>query len=190
MSNGVMTLNPNQPLPPILSSNLCTPPVWPLPNANWVVLPVVPVGFPQGPFPPAVITNPGTGLWPGPSICPGSGIGGRQNPASAISAVTVTSGGSGYTTASVTVSSLTGSGAVLTPVISGGVITGISVVNGGSGYLPTDSVTITGDGTGATASLVVPLMAPLALDYAAGAYDRPSPRGRYRRQALTRRDDA
>lgn len=47
-----IVLNPNQPRPVVLSSNQCPPPVWPLAVANWVVLPVVPEGFPMGPFPP------------------------------------------------------------------------------------------------------------------------------------------
>lgn len=44
------TINPNQPPPVALSSNLPPPPVWPLPPADWVVLPPVPPGWPTGPF--------------------------------------------------------------------------------------------------------------------------------------------
>lgn len=69
-------LNPNQPLPVVLASNLCPPPVWPLPLPNWLALPVVPPGFPLGPFTPAYTGPTGTGAYPGASSCPGSGIGG------------------------------------------------------------------------------------------------------------------
>lgn len=73
MSNGTITINPNQPMPPVLSSNVCPPPEWPLPVANWVSLPTVAAGFPTGPFTPPTFT-PGTGLYPGDSFCPGSGM--------------------------------------------------------------------------------------------------------------------
>jgi hypothetical protein len=53
----------------------------------------------------------------------------------AITGVTVTDGGSGYTSApTVTVNTSTGSGAVLTATVDNGVVTGITVTNGGSGY--------------------------------------------------------
>jgi hypothetical protein len=45
-----MILNPNIPPPIVLSSNLAPPPVHPVPLTNQVVLPVVPPGFPAGPF--------------------------------------------------------------------------------------------------------------------------------------------
>lgn len=45
-------MNPNNPRPVALASDLPAPPVWPLPTTNWLVLPVVPSGFPTGPFPP------------------------------------------------------------------------------------------------------------------------------------------
>lgn len=70
---GAITINPNQPMPPVLSSNVCPPPLWPLPVANWVSLPTVAAGFPVGPFTPPTFT-PGTGEYPGDSFCPGSGM--------------------------------------------------------------------------------------------------------------------
>ena len=56
-----------------------------------------------------------------------------------ISAVTVTKGGSGYTTATVTIEdtrgeSATGSGATATATIENGIVTVITVTNGGSNY--------------------------------------------------------
>jgi hypothetical protein len=59
------TINPNQPLPVILASTQNPPPVWPLPVADWVVMPVVPPGFPTGPFTPDT-----TGLTVAPPIPP------------------------------------------------------------------------------------------------------------------------
>lgn len=75
----------------------------------------------------------------------------------AIQSVTVTNGGTGYTTApTAAITTTTGSGATLTPVIAGGVVTGVTVTAPGSGYAPTDTVAITGGGgTGATARLTV-----------------------------------
>lgn len=70
---GAITINPNQPMPPVLSSNVCPPPLWPLPVGNWVSLPTVAEGFPVGPFTPPTFT-PGTGEYPGDSSCPGSGM--------------------------------------------------------------------------------------------------------------------
>lgn len=50
-------------------------------------------------------------------------------------------GGSGYTAGvRIVISSLTGSGAVINAVITGGVVTGITIVEAGIGYLTTDDV--------------------------------------------------
>lgn len=71
-----------------------------------------------------------------------------------ISFVRVTAGGSGYTTATVTLAG-TGTGAAARAIISGGAIIGIVVTTPGSGYgVPGTSVSvaITGDGTGAAAT--------------------------------------
>ena len=66
-------------------------------------------------------------------------------------------GGSGYTQAGVTytINTSTGSGAILLPVVTNGVVVAWIVVNGGVGYALTDTITVTGDGTGATATLNV-----------------------------------
>ncbi len=71
-----------------------------------------------------------------------------------ISFIRVTSGGSGYTNASVTIGGV-GSGAQASAFIAGGAVIGIAVTAPGSGYGPTGTtvpVTITGDGSGAQAT--------------------------------------
>lgn len=72
-----------------------------------------------------------------------------------IKTITITSGGFGYTNATVTVNSETGSGAILTPVIQDGVITAINIISGGTGYSPTDTISIEGDGIYATATITI-----------------------------------
>jgi hypothetical protein len=70
-------------------------------------------------------------------------IGGAQAVVSggAVTAVNVTNGGSGYTTArAVVFAGGGGSGAAATAVLSNGVITGITVTNGGSGYTSAPTV--------------------------------------------------
>lgn len=68
--------------------------------------------------------------------------------------INVTNVGSGYTTASVDITSDTGSGATATPVIVDGKINSITVTNGGIGYKDA-VITITGNGTNATATAVI-----------------------------------
>lgn len=63
--------------------------------------------------------------------------------------------GGGYTTAVVTIASLTGAGAIFTPVIVGGAVVAYIQQDAGEGYVPTDTVSVSGDGAGATAALVV-----------------------------------
>ena len=64
---------------------------------------------------------------------------------STINSVTVNSGGTNYNTSStqVTISGGGGSGAVLTPTISGGVITALTVSNAGIGYTGPPTISIT-----------------------------------------------
>lgn len=78
----------------------------------------------------------------------------------AIQSITVTAGGSGYTTATVTISAPSAYGvgfvqATATATVLAGVVTAISVTNAGSGYLTGATVTISGDGSGATATPVL-----------------------------------
>lgn len=104
-------------------------------------------------FAGASVTYPGDGNTPMNAVTNLSQIekdGGR------ISEITVTAGGTGYTTASV---SFTGgsptSPATAVAVLSGGVVTGITITDPGEGYTSAPVVNITGPGTGATATAVV-----------------------------------
>ena len=66
-----------------------------------------------------------------------------------------TSAGTGYTAATGTVSSVTGSGAVLTGVVVSGGVESWIVNDAGSGYAAGDALVVAGDGTGAAASLTI-----------------------------------
>lgn len=68
-----------------------------------------------------------------------------------IDSIQVTNGGTGYTSATVSIKSTTGKGATATAVISNGAITAINVTNPGTGYQDA-TVVITGDGSDATAT--------------------------------------
>lgn len=68
---------------------------------------------------------------------------------------TVLAGGASYTTITLTINSLTGSGASLEGVLVGGALSAIIVIDAGQNYSPQDTITVTGDGAGATASLDV-----------------------------------
>lgn len=63
----------------------------------------------------------------------------------------VTNGGSGYTTATVSIVG-DGTGATATPIIDSGVIIGFNITSHGTGYSTISSITISGDGAGATAT--------------------------------------
>lgn len=68
---------------------------------------------------------------------------------------TVTSGGTGYTTApTVALTGGGGTGATATATVSGGVVTGVTITNKGSGYTSAPAVSFTGGaGTGASATI-------------------------------------
>ena len=72
-----------------------------------------------------------------------------------ITDINVTSGGSGYTTATVTITDNTGTATTADAVITDGIITGVVINNFGHGYTSNPTVSITGDGTGAEATAVV-----------------------------------
>lgn len=69
-----------------------------------------------------------------------------------IASITRTSGGTGYTTATITTGGTPSGGLPAIygpPVISGGAIVSFPILDPGSGYATDDTITITGDGTGA-----------------------------------------
>ena len=68
-----------------------------------------------------------------------------------IDSIQVTNGGTGYTSATVSITSTTGKGATATAVVSNGTISAINVTNPGTGYQDA-TVVITGDGSDATAT--------------------------------------
>ena len=75
---------------------------------------------------------------------------------SSISTIKVTDGGSGYTSATVTIDApASGTTATATAVLNAGVVESIQLTVIGEGYLTTPNVTITGDGAGATAEAVL-----------------------------------
>ena len=72
-----------------------------------------------------------------------------------LGSITITSGGTGHTTATASVSGpdLGGTYPTISQVrVSGGAVTGVTVSNGGIGYSSSPTVTITGDGNGTTAT--------------------------------------
>src|SRR5210317_1539639 len=75
-----------------------------------------------------------------------------------VNGVSIGAGGSGYTSATVT---LSGGGATVqatgTVTLTGDAVSGISITSGGYGYTSAPTVTITGDGSGATATATVNL---------------------------------
>ena len=74
-----------------------------------------------------------------------------------VRAITITSGGTGYTSATAIVTGPQWGGQFPTLItqVAGGVVTGVTVVDGGSGYSAAPTVTIIGNGSGATATATV-----------------------------------
>ena len=74
-----------------------------------------------------------------------------------VRAITVTTAGSGYTSATAIITGPQWGGAYpqLITTVAGGAVTGVTVVDGGSGYGYAPEVTIIGDGAGATATATV-----------------------------------
>ena len=63
--------------------------------------------------------------------------------------------GHGYTTATVSITTATGSGAIIIPIIVSGGVTGYIITNAGENYQPSDFATVAGDGTGAGLNIVI-----------------------------------
>lgn len=82
-----------------------------------------------------------------------------------VSAIKVTNGGSGYTSApTVSITGATGSGATATATILAGRVSAITVTAGGSAYTTTPTVTLTGGGgTGVTATPQIAIWSDLPL---------------------------
>jgi hypothetical protein len=81
--------------------------------------------------------------WVAPAVILSTATATATVTSNAVSAVTVVSGGSGYTSVpSVTFSGGAGTGAAATATVSGGVVTAINVTAGGSGYTSTPTVTV------------------------------------------------
>ena len=74
-----------------------------------------------------------------------------------VRAVTVTTAGTGYTSATAIASGPNWGGTVPTFIttVAGGAVTGVTVVDGGSGYSTAPTITIIGNGAGATATATV-----------------------------------
>lgn len=74
-----------------------------------------------------------------------------------VRAITISTGGTGYTSATAIVTGPDWGGTLPTLItqVAGGVVTGVTVVDGGSGYSSAPTVTIIGDGSGATATASV-----------------------------------
>ena len=74
-----------------------------------------------------------------------------------VRAVTVTTAGTGYTSATAIASGPNWGGAVPTFIttVAGGAVTGVTVVDGGSGYSTAPTITIIGNGAGAVATATV-----------------------------------
>jgi hypothetical protein len=79
-----------------------------------------------------------------------------MSPAGSLDSVTITAGGTGYTTApTVALTGGGGTGATAVATVAAGVVTGVTVTNPGSGYTSVPTVAFTGAGTGATAVAAV-----------------------------------
>jgi len=85
----------------------------------------------------------------------GTGIATRQG--GKVRAITISTGGTGYTSATAIVTGPDWGGTLPTLItqVAGGAVTGVTVVDGGSGYSGAPTVTIIGNGSGATATSTV-----------------------------------
>lgn len=75
--------------------------------------------------------------------------------AGAVTAITVTAGGSGYSAATIAFSGGGGSGTTATVTVSGNAVTAVTITAAGTGYTSVPTATISGDGTGATATCTI-----------------------------------
>jgi hypothetical protein len=83
------------------------------------------------------------------------GLCGTETNIAGVRDITVTAGGSAYTTATAGFSGGGGTGAAATVNLSGGVVVSLTITNPGSGYTSAPTIAISGDGTGATATATI-----------------------------------
>jgi hypothetical protein len=107
---------------------------------------------------------------PAATIVSDTGRSAKIRLSSSIHTVYLATGGTGYTSASITVSGGGGTGASLVPVISSGAITSVTILSGGSGYTSLPIISITGDGTGAEVSYTKLAVNGLTIEDQGGGY--------------------
>lgn len=73
-------------------------------------------------------------------------------PTGSIAGITITNGGSGYSSATVSITGGGGTGATATATVESGEVVSITITDAGSGYTSAPTVTITGDGDDAAAT--------------------------------------
>jgi hypothetical protein len=106
----------------------------------------------------SITVTDGTNSWSQSVGNPGVGATATANTISGfVIGVTITNGGSGYTSAPAVTITGAGSGAEATASITNGVVTGITIINAGSGY------------TGGATITVAPPVIPFRVDYSGGA---------------------
>jgi hypothetical protein len=102
------------------------------------------------------LTDPGSDYINAPEVeITGDGTGAKAiailNDDGTVQKITILDGGTGYTTATITITPDAGTGAAATATTLGGSVSQITLTNPGSGYLSAPSVSFTGDGSGAVA---------------------------------------
>lgn len=73
-------------------------------------------------------------------------------PSGSIAGITITNGGSGYSSATVSITGGGGTGATATATVESGEVVSITITDAGSGYTSAPTVTISGDGDDAAAT--------------------------------------
>jgi hypothetical protein len=107
-----------------------------------------------------------------PGAMPGAAVGAATLATAGVASLTLTNGGTGYTTApTVTISGGGGSGATATATVSGGAVTSLTLTAGGSGFSTTPTVSFSGGGgAGAHATAALPTRAVASLTILDGGY--------------------
>jgi len=87
--------------------------------------------------------------------------------------VSIDSGGSGYTTASIEAIGGGGTGASFSVTLSGGSLNNITIVSGGTGYTSVPTLSLTGDGTGGAVSVATMQVNSIDIVQQGGGYLSP-----------------